>query len=84
MLNDLAYIERDNKPAPQVFLVKKRRSDLNLPGGDKLFHHADEPCQQVFFVPFPTRLHLIEDAAGGLEGDLLPAKFLAQFFKIDF
>ena len=33
MLNDLAHVERDDKPAPQVLLVERRWSDLNLAGG---------------------------------------------------
>jgi hypothetical protein len=33
MLDDLAHVGRDDKPAPQIFLVEKRRSDLNLAGG---------------------------------------------------
>ena len=72
-----------HQPAPKIVLIEKRRRNVNLAGYDKLFHHANELRQQIFLVAFPTRFHLIEDAARGLEGDLLPAKFFAEIFEID-
>ncbi len=37
--------------------------------------------QQIFFIPFPGRLHLVIDIPGGLEDNLLQPEFYPQFFQ---